>query len=481
MEKKIKKDLEIVKENPLGTKPLKPLLRSLAIPAMIANVISALYNIVDQIFIGQGVGILGNAATSVSFPLTTLCLAIGLMVGLGSASGFNLELGRGNEEKAKKIAGTGAGLLVLSGIILCILVRSFLSPLLRFFGATEKILPYAFAYAGITSLGMPFFLFSTGTNPLVRADGSPKYSMISIIAGALLNTLLDPLFIFVFHWGIAGAAWATVISQILSASMLAIYFRNFRCVSFHLSDFLPRWKEAFEICKLGANSFIFQFSNLLVQVTLNNVLRTYGEQSIYGADTPIAVAGIVIKISVIFIALIIGLINGAQPICSYNYGAQKYSRVRKTVRLFMTDAILISLASWALFELFPHPIIALFGKGGDSLYDDYAVKFMRTFLFCTFLNGMQICTSTFFPAIGKAAKGAAISFCKQIVFLIPLLILLPKVFGLNGVMFAQPVTDLLAFLLAMALLRDELKKMPKKDLEEDIRETYTPLSAESPQ
>lgn len=469
------------KENPLGTEPLKPLLRSLAIPAMIANVINALYNIVDQIFIGQGVGILGNAATSVSFPLTTLCMAIGLMVGLGSASGFNLELGRKREQKARQIAGTAAGILLINGLFLCILARLFLAPLLRFFGATEKILPFALTYAGITSLGIPFLLFSIGTNPLVRADGSPKYSMASIIIGAVLNTLLDPLFIFVFDWGIAGAAWATVISQILSAGLLFLYFRRFQSVHFLPRDFLPRWKETAEICKLGANSFIFQFSNLLVQVTLNNVLRTYGEASIYGADTPIAVAGIVIKINVIFIALIIGLINGAQPICSYNYGAGKYGRVRKTVRLFMTDAILISFISWAIFELFPQQLISLFGKGGDALYNDYAVRFMRIFLFCTFLTGMQICSSTFFPSIGKAAKGAIVSFCKQIVFLIPLLILLPKRFGLNGVMYAQPIADLLAFLLAMALLKDELKKMPKKDLDEDIRETCTPFPAESPQ
>ena len=448
----------------MGTRPLGGLLLSLAVPAIIANVVNALYNIVDQIFIGQGVGTLGNAATSVSFPLATICMAIGLMVGLGAASGFNLELGRKNEEKAKRTAGTAVGILVISGLVICVLVRLFLEPMLVLFGATGNILPYAMDYAGITSFGIPFLLFSMGVNPLVRADRSPGYSMASIVAGAILNTILDPIFIFTFKWGIAGAAWATVISQILSAIMLAAYFPRFKSVRFSPRDFLPRLRELTDICKLGLNSFIFQFSNLLVQVTLNNVLRIYGEQSKYGADTPIAVAGIVTKVNVIFVALIIGLINGAQPICSYNYGAKKYGRVRKTVKLFLTAAVIISAVLWACFELMPEPILSLFGSDGDALYLEFAVRFMRVYLFCVFLNGVQICSATFFPSIGKAAKGAFLSFSKQILFLIPLLLILPAFFGIDGVMFAQPVTDLLSFILAVIFLVHELKEMPKEDV-----------------
>ena len=451
-------------ENPLGTRPLGKLLFSLAVPAIIANVVNALYNVVDQIFIGQGVGTLGNAATSVSFPLTTICMALGLMIGLGSASGFNLELGRKHEDKAKRIAGTAVGTLVLCGVLLCVVVRVFLQPLLVLFGATENILPYAETYAGITSLGIPFLLFSTGTNPLVRADRSPRYSMAAIVIGAVLNTILDPIFIFVCDWGIAGAAWATVISQVLSAIILACYFPRFRSVHFEAKDFVPHPQELWIIVKLGFNSFIFQFSNLLVQVTLNNTLRVYGEQSVYGADTPIAVAGIVMKINVIFTALIIGLINGAQPICSYNYGAKKYTRVRQTVKLFLTAAVIISTVVWAVFELFPQPILSLFGSGGeDELYMTYAVRFMRVFLFFVFLNGVQICSATFFPSIGKAAKGAALSFAKQVLFLIPLILILPHFFGLDGVMYAQPISDLLSFLLAVAFLADEMHRMPKED------------------
>lgn len=455
----------IKEENPLGTKPLGKLLFSLAVPAIIANVVNALYNIVDQIFIEQGVGTLGNAATSVSFPLTTLCMAIGLMVGLGAASGFNLELGKKNQDKAKRIAGTAAGMLLIAGILICLIVRFNLVPLLTLFGATENILPLAEKYAGITSLGIPFVLFSTGVNPLVRADRSPGYSMAAIVTGAVLNTILDPIAIFVLDLGIEGAAWATVISQIVSAVMLICYFPRFKSVHFKLNDFVPRVKEMIEVCKLGFNSFIFQFSNLIVQITLNNILRTYGEKSPYGADTPIAVAGVIMKINVLFIALIIGLINGAQPICSYNYGAKKYKRVRETVKLFLTAAVIISTIVWIVFEVFPGPIISLFGfTAENALYFDFAIRFMRIYLFFVFLNGITTCSTTFFPSIGKAAKGAVLSFSKQIVLLIPLLVLLPRFFGLNGVMYAQPVTDLLSFILATIFLLDELRKMPKENM-----------------
>ena len=451
-------------ENPLGTRPLGGLLFSLAVPAIIANVVNSLYNIVDQIFIGQGVGKLGNAATSVAFPLTTLCMAIGLTVGLGSAAGFSLELGRKNEEKARTIAGTAAGILVISGVTICILVRLFLGPLLDLFGATDNILPYAMEYAGITSFGIPFLLFSTGINPLVRADRSPKYSMAAIVIGAVLNTILDPIFIFVCGWGIAGAAWATVISQILSACILAAYFPRFQSVRFAPADFVPKGRELALICRLGINSFIFQTSNLLVQVVMNNMLRIYGEQSVYGADTPIAVAGIMMKINAIFIALIIGLINGAQPICSYNYGAKKYGRVRQTVRLFLTAGVIISTVIWAIFQLFPRPIIALFGSGEtDALYFEYAIRFMRVYLAFVFLNGVQICSTTFFPSIGKGTKGAALSFSKLVVFLIPLILILPWFFGLDGVMYATPTADFLSFVMAVVFLADEMRKMPKED------------------
>lgn len=463
-------------ENSLGTKPLGSLLLSLALPAVIANIVNALYNIVDQIFIGQGIGKLGNASTNVSFPLTTICMAIGLMVGLGSASAFNLELGKKNEQRAGRIAGTAAVMLVISGIIISILVRIFLRPLLILFGATENIMPFAEDYAGITSVGIPFLMFSTGINPLVRADRSSGYSMAAVVSGAVLNLILDPIFIFSLDWGIKGAAWATVISQMLSALMLAVYFTRFRSLNFKLSDFIPKPIEIVYICRLGFNTFVFQFSNLLVQIVMNNGLRAYGEKSIYGADTPIAAAGIVIKLTVIYFALINGLIHGAQPVCSYNYGAMKYSRVRETVKLFLRIAVIISAVIWLVFEFFPKPLISLFGSAeGDALYVEFAVRFMRVYMFFAFINGIQICSATFFPAIDKAAKGTILSFAKQLLFRVPLLLILPRFFGLDGVMYAQPVTDLLSFVIAVLFLIDELRKMPREDFVDTPRGTRLSL------
>ncbi|BBM36030.1 MATE family efflux transporter [Pseudoleptotrichia goodfellowii] len=450
----------VKEQNPLGYKPVSKLLASLAIPAVVANLVNALYNIVDQIFIGQGVGYLGNAATNIAFPIVTICLAIGLMIGVGSAANFNLELGRKNPDKAKHVAGTAASLLVIIGVLLCIIILIFLKPMMIAFGATDNILDYAMEYTGITSFGVPFLLFSIGANPLVRADGSPKYSMMSIIIGAVLNTILDPIFMFVFGMGIAGAAWATVISQIISALVLALYFPKFKTVKFEWKDFIPQFSAMKIIVSLGISSFIFQFSTMIIQITTNNLLKIYGESSIYGSDIPIAVAGIVAKINVIFIAVVIGIVQGAQPIFSYNYGAKNYGRVRQTMRLLLKVTITISSLIFVVFQVFPVQMISLFGSGSD-LYFQFGVKYMRVFLFFMFINGVQIGASTFFPSIGKAVKGVIISLMKQIAVLLPLLIILPKFMGVDGIMFATPVTDFISFIVAVVFLVYEFKKMPR--------------------
>lgn len=450
----------VKEQNPLGYKPVSKLLASLAIPAVVANLVNALYNIVDQIFIGQGVGYLGNAATNIAFPIVTICLAIGLMIGVGSAANFNLELGRKNPDKAKHVAGTAASLLVIIGVLLCIIILIFLKPMMIAFGATDNILDYAMEYTGITSFGVSFLLFSIGANPLVRADGSPKYSMMSIIIGAVLNTILDPIFMFVFGMGIAGAAWATVISQIISALVLALYFPKFKTVKFEWKDFIPQFSAMKIIVSLGISSFIFQFSTMIIQITTNNLLKIYGESSIYGSDIPIAVAGIVAKINVIFIAVVIGIVQGAQPIFSYNYGAKNYGRVRQTMRLLLKVTITISSLIFVVFQVFPVQMISLFGSGSD-LYFQFGVKYMRVFLFFMFINGVQIGASTFFPSIGKAVKGVIISLMKQIAVLLPLLIILPKFMGVDGIMFATPVTDFISFIVAVVFLVYEFKKMPR--------------------
>ena len=452
---------EKIKElNPLGYKPVGKLLKSLAIPAIIANLVNALYNVVDQIFIGQGIGYLGNAATNIAFPITTMCLAIGLTLGIGGASNFNLELGKGYPEKSKHTAGTAASTLIIIGIILCITVRIFLEPLMISFGATDKILEYSVEYTGITSYGIPFLLFSIGVNPLIRADGNAKYSMIAIVTGAILNTILDPLFMFVYNWGIAGAAWATVISQIVSATLLFIYFPRFKSVKFSLNDFIPQLHYLKRIISLGFASFIYQFSNMIVLVTTNNLLKIYGKNSIYGSDIPIAVFGIVMKINVIFIAIVLGLVQGAQPIFGFNYGAKNYHRVRETMRLLLKVTFSIATILFIIFQVFPKQIISLFGEG-DKLYFEFAIKYMRVFLAFISLNSIQISIATFFPSIGKAIKGATVSLTKQLIVLFPLLLTLPRFFGVEGVIYATPLTDLIAFTVAIIFLINEFKYMPK--------------------
>ena len=449
-------------ENPMGTQPIKKLLMQLAIPAMIANVVNALYNIVDQIFIGQGVGYLGNAATNIAFPITTICLALGLMTGVGAASNFNLELGRKEVEKARRIAGTAVVQLIVMGIAVCLLVQIFLAPLMQLFGATDQIFDYAMEYSRITAYGIPFFLFSTGFNPLVRSDGRATFSMMAIIAGAVLNTVLDPIFIFVFQMGIAGAAWATVISQMVSALLLFAYIPKFRSVKFQWEDFIPHMKQVEAIAALGLTSFIFQISALIVQIVSNNLLKTYGAMSIYGSEIPIAVGGIVAKVFVIFIALIIGMTQGVQPIVGYNYGAKYYERVRQTIFLALKIGFGLSFVTWAVFEIFPLQIIQLFGNGND-LYFEFGIRYMRYFMLFTLINGITILITTFFPAIGKAKTGAFLSLARQLLILLPVMLLMTYIFGVEGMMFATPVSDVISLVLCLFFFKRELHDIHMKE------------------
>ena len=459
---KIKNSLVDNKKMRFGTESIPKLLVSLAVPAIIANLVNALYNIVDQIFIGQKIGFLGNAATNVAFPLTTICLAIGLMTGVGAATNFNLELGRKRPKRAKSVAGTAVTMLLLGGIILCILINIFLKPMLTAFGATNQIFDYAIEYTRITSLGIPFLLFSIGANPLVRADGNAFYSMLAIVVGSLVNTILDPLFMFGFDMGMDGAAWATVIGQFVSAVMLALYFFRFKSVKFELRDFKIRIREIGILFALGTSPFIFQCSALVIQIVTNNLLKIYGAKSIYGSEIPIAVAGIVMKINVIFIAIVLGLTQGAQPIAGYNYGARKYTRVREILNLTLKVAFVISIVAFAIFQIFPVQIISVFGNGSE-LYFKYGTKYMRIFLFFIFLNGIQGAITLFLTSIGRAFQGAVLSLVRQIISLLPLLIILPYFMGVDGIMFAFPIADLVAFIVSVIILKKEMKRIPKKD------------------
>ena len=447
-------------QNPLGTAPVGGLIGKFAIPAIISMLVSALYNIVDQIFIGQGVGMLGNAATNVAFPVTTIATALALLLGIGGASNYNLEMGAGREKKASSIAGTALSTLVITGVILAVAVLLFLRPLLSLFGATTDVMPYAMDYLGITAVGLPFYALSIGGNHIVRADRSPTYSMTCVLTGAIINTILDPLFIFGFGWGIKGAAWATVIGQVVSGILVIIYFGKFRKMYLEMSMLKPSSECLKAIISLGMASCINQIAMAVVQIVLNNILRYYGGLSVYGSDIPIACVGVISKVNQVFMAICIGISQGCQPIWGFNYGAKKYDRVRLAYRYSMIACTAIATIFFLCFQLFPHQIVSIFGTGSD-LYFQFAERYLKIFMFMTFANGIQPMSSGFFTSIGKAKLGIVMSLTRQVLFLLPLIIIFSLILGIDGVMYAGPIADAAAFVLAILFARRELVAMKK--------------------
>lgn len=445
-------------ENPLGYEKISKLLRGFALPSITATLVSSLYNIVDQVFIGQGVGYLGNAATNVSYPLSTICLAISLLIGIGSASRFSLYLGQKRPDQAAGITGSAVCLAAASGILYLVVGELLLSPMLRVFGATEEVMPYAQQYAGITLLGMPLLILTNAISTLIRADGSPKYSMICMVAGAIVNCILDPVFIFLCEWGVAGAAWATVLGQILSFFLALAYLWRFKTIHLTRDCFRINFKDCLRTFYMGTSSCINQVAITVVQIVLNNSLTYYGALSAYGQEIPLAACGIVMKTNAILLSIIVGISQGVQPIIGFNYGAKQYSRVKQAYLLAIKWNIVVSAAGFVLFQFFPHPIIALFGTG-DPLYFEFAILFMRTFLFMVLVNGVQLLSSNFFTAIGKALRGLLLSLTRQVFFLIPLILLLPLWFGISGIMLAGPIADFVAFVLSVFLVRLEFRKM----------------------
>lgn len=449
-------------ENPLGYERISKLLRGFAIPSITATLVSSLYNIVDQIFIGHGVGYLGNAATNVSYPLSTICLAISLLLGIGGASRFSICLGKKQPEKAAHIAGNGIFLMAAAGVLYLILGEVFLTPLLKIFGATEEVLPFAKQYAGITLLGMPFLILTNGISNLIRADGSPKYSMACIVSGAIVNTILDPLFIFGFGWGILGAALATILGQILSFVLALRYLWKFQTITLTRASFRIDMKDNMKTFYMGTSSCINQVAITVVQIVLNNSLTYYGAMSIYGKEIPLAACGIVMKTNAILLSIIVGISQGVQPIIGFNFGAGKYKRVKQAYLLAIKWNFAVSIAGFLLFQFFPGRIISLFGEG-DDLYYEFAILFMRTFLFMVLVNGVQLLSSNFFTAIGKALKGLLLSLTRQVFFLIPLILLLPLHFGIFGVLLAGPIADFIAFVVSVLFIWKEFKKLQEKD------------------
>lgn len=445
-------------DNPLGYEKESKLLVGFAIPCIISMLVTALYNIVDQIFIGQGVGMLGNAATNIAFPLSTSCTAISLLLGIGSATNFSLKLGAGEEKESAEYAGNGICLMAIFGIALFAVTTIFLTPMLKFFGATSEVLPYAQEYTRITAIGFPFLIANTGMSKLILADGSPRYSMTSMLVGAIVNTILDPIFIFGLHMGMRGAALATIIGQIVSFCISLRYMFHFKTIRLTKESFHMTGRHIENIFKFGASACFNQIAMTIVQIVLNNTLSHYGAQSVYGGDIPLACAGIITKVNMIFMSFVIGISQGIQPIISYNYGAGNYERVKQTYKKAVTAALGISMVAFLLFQLAPRQIIGIFGSGSEE-YFLFAEKFFRIYMFFTFINGIQPITANTFTSIGKAGKGVFLSLTRQIIFLLPLLIILPVFVGIEGVMFSAPVADGIAALLCIFFITKEFKHM----------------------
>lgn len=449
---------EINQSNPLGTEPVGRLLRKFAIPSIVAMLVNALYNMVDQIFIGHSIGELGNAATNVAFPLTTSCTALALLFGIGAASAFNLSMGRGEKEKALYYIGNAAVLMFGSGVLLFLLAELFLEPMLVFFGSPENVLDLAKEYVRIVAIGFPFMILTSGGAHLVRADGSPSYSMLCNLTGAIINTILDPILIFGFDMGMTGAALATIFGQIVSAAMVFRYLRHYKAGPLKREHLLPQMSIAGYAMTLGMAQCFNQLAMMVVQIVMNNSLTHYGALSIYGESIPLACAGIINKVGFIFFAFCIGIAQGMQPIASFNYGAKQFDRVKRVIFLSLSAGQVICILAFGMFQLFPRQIISLFGNGSE-LYFSFAERYFRIYLFFTFINNLQPMSSTFFSSIGKPKKGTFLSLTRQIIFLLPLLLVLPLFLGIDGIMYAGPIADALAAVISGCFLSAELRRM----------------------
>ena len=456
-----------MKQLDLGTEKIGKLLKAFSVPCIISLVVNALYNMVDQIFIGWGVGYLGNGATNVIFPITVLCMAFALMFGDGTSAYLSLKLGEKKKKEAEAGVVNGIIASVIISVILGILVLIFLPNLITIFGGTDNLRTYAMDYGYIIAIGIPFMMIGTTLNSIIRADGSPKFAMISMIVGAILNIILDPVAIFVFDMGIKGAALATIISQFVNFLINVLYLKKFKSIKLTKESFKPSIKTIKNVAMLGISSFITQMAVVLVITVENTLYNLYAPSSKFGAEIPITVHGIVMKINMILTSIIIGIAAGSQPIVGFNYGAKKYQRVKEALKLVLGITTIVSGISFILFQTIPETLISIFGSGNE-LYNEFACLTFRIFLMLTICNGIQIASGIFFQAVGKPAKSAFITLSRQILFFTPAAIILTKFFGVMGVLYAGPVADGLAFIISAVLLAFEVKKLNKPAKEEQI-------------
>lgn len=448
--------------NPLGTERIGKLIVRYAIPTIISNVVNSLYNMVDQIFIGNGVGYLGNAATNIILPLMTLVMALGMMIGDGTAAYMSLNLGKNKPEKAAKGVGNAITLTVGIGVVVAVITEVFLRPLCHLFGATTDNLSYALEYGRIVALGFPFAMICCSFGSIIRADGRPKQTMLGLMIGCITNMILDPIFIFVFKWGVAGAAFATIIGQFLNAVYYIFCITRFKFISLKKEYTRLERNICKSVCGLGTSSFITQGSTVIVITVLNNALGTYGALSRYGADIPLAALGITMKVNQLVSGVAVGIASGVQPILGYNYGSGQYDRVKKSFKWSLTAGTLILFAAFIVFQVFPEKIVLLFGQESE-LYTEFAVKCFRTYLGGCFLIPAGAVTGIFFQAIGKTITAALLSLSRQVIILIPAVLILGALGGVEGILWSGAVSDCLSGIISLITVAVCWKGIFRKD------------------
>jgi MATE efflux family protein len=447
-----------LKNYDLGKEKISKLLLNFSIPCIISMLVGALYNIVDQIFIGWGVGYLGNTATNIVYPFTVIALSLALLFGDGASALFSLSLGSKDDKKVSKSIGNAVITLVLVSLVLTLFGFIFKGNILKLFGVTEASFDFANDYLTVILIGIPFYVIGQGLNGIIRADGSPRYAMIATLSGAILNIILDPIAIFALGMGIKGAAIATIVGQIVTFILTVLYFRKSK--KFKLSkDSLKPDKEVIKReALLGVSSFITQISIVLVIAVCNNLVVKYGSLSKYGADIPLSAIGIVMKVFGIVIALVIGTSIGGQPIIGFNYGAGNKKRVKETFNLIIRTNLFVGVIAFIVFQVFPQAIINIFGSESE-LYNEYALYCFRIYLSGITLTCITKTCSIYLQAIGKSFKSMFISVMRDVVLFIPALVVLAKMFGVVGMLWAALVADVIAFIIAIFMTFERKNKV----------------------
>ena len=420
----------------MGEQKIFRLLLRFSVPAVDGMMVQALYNFVDRIYIGRAVGSIGIAATTISMPIMLIGFAFGLMIGIGATALISIRLGEQNKDQAEQIMGNAAVMLFLISVALMVPGLVFLTPLLKVFGATDTILPYAQDYMRIIILGWLFQVFGFGLNNFIRGEGNPKMAMLTMLIGSIINMILDPIFIFGFGWGMKGAAWATVISQLISAVWVLYYFLSGKSVlKIRVKYFRLKPSLMVKILALGGAPFLMHISDSMMSAILNNQLR------IYGGDLGISLLGVIMSLMMMIFMFIIGISQGAQPIIGYNYGARQYDRVKKALAQAVMVATGGVLIGYIIIMLFPAQLVRIFNKEDEALVE-LGVQAMPIFFSLLPLIGFQAISSTFFQAVGKAKQSMFLVLTRSVILHVPGLLLLPRFFGLDGIWIATPISTL---------------------------------------